>query len=302
VPQLAGADSFSWIRAGTIHRVDARRAAPERFEAAVYLVPAAEPRRGGACDGHREAVLAVCVVVAGGETAARCFSEDEVEGGRALAVTGRGMVHGVAPNGVVAATLRWDGGAVTAAVVDNAFEIAAPVEAGDSVRVEYERVDACRPAPELERAVPALRDGGWTTLPPAAENALPSGGTRQWASHLSGDELDVWVVARCDDGRQACVLAIYDDRWIAQPCGTAGEIRARGTYWLYPVAGRLGVAGMAPRGTTRVEAVLDGRNVFEVPLTGGVFAAILPPAFGSSVDPGEGDMTERLDIRFRDAP
>jgi hypothetical protein len=303
VPELAGADSFSWIPAGTIHRVDARRVAPELFSAEAYLVPAAEPRDGGTCDGRLDAVLAVCLVVVDDETVVRCFSEDEVEGGRALAVTGRGMIHGITPNGVVSATVRWDGGAVTARVVDNAFEIAAPVEAGDGVRVELERAEACRPAPELLEVVPALRDGRWTRLPAVAEDEMPTGGKRQWARHLGGDEFDVWVVARCDDAERACVLAIHDAaRVIAQPCGTAAEIRARGAHWLFPVAGRLGVAGVARPGTTRVEVVRDGSEVFEVPLTGGVFAAILPRDFGSSVDPGEGDMSDRLDIRFRDAP
>ena len=77
------------------------------------------------------------------------------------------------------------------------------------------------------------------------------------------------------------MVAIYDARWMAQPC--VEDIRKKGTWWLFPVAGRLGVAGLAPPGRTRLQVVRDGRDVHDVSVTGGVFAAILPPGFGSSI-------------------
>ena len=182
VPALAGADSFAWIRAGTIHRVGARRAAPDRFDAEVYLVPAAEPRRGGACDGHREAMLAVCLVAVGEETFVRCFSELEVEGGRAVAVTPAGVAYGVVPDRVERVTLGAPGETVSANVHDNAFELPIAAKAGDQVRMELARVRQCPPSDELLDAVPALRDGDWVTLPTAADEALPSGrGMPRWA-------------------------------------------------------------------------------------------------------------------------
>jgi hypothetical protein len=137
LPQLAGADSFAWIRAGTIHRVDARRAAAGQFGAEVYLVPAAEPRDGGTCEGRREAVLAVCLVVVDDETFVKCFMEDEVEGGRAVAVTPAGIAYGVVPDRVERVTLGAAGGTVSASVHDNAFEVAISAEAGEPVRMEW---------------------------------------------------------------------------------------------------------------------------------------------------------------------
>jgi hypothetical protein len=135
VPELAGADSFSWIPAGTIHRVDSRRAAPEQFDAEVYLVPAAEPRQGGACDGRLEAVLTVCLVAVGDETFVRCFPEDEVEGGRAVAVTPAGVAYGVVPDRVERVTLGAAGENVSANVHDNAFEMPIAAKVGDELRM-----------------------------------------------------------------------------------------------------------------------------------------------------------------------
>jgi hypothetical protein len=44
--------------------------------------------------------------------------------------------------------------------------------------------------------------------------------------------------------------------------------------------------------------VLDGDDVHEVPLTGGVFGGLLPASYGDSLD-GEGVPSERLVVRFR---
>jgi hypothetical protein len=284
VPPLAGADSYAWIPAGTIHRVDARRAAPEQFDAEVYLVPAAEPRRGGACDGHKEAVLAVCLVAVAGETVVRCFSEDEIEGGRAVAVTSAGVAYGVVPDRVERVTLEGGGETVSATVHDNAFEMPIAAKAGDDVRLSLTRVRQCRPSDELLDAVPALRDGGWVTLTAEAEAALPNGGMPRWGRRIeTDDELVLWVVAHCDAAERACIIALLDGL-IAHTCATAPEIRQRGLIGTFSVGEGVGVAGIAPAGADRAEAVSGDRSR-ELALTEGVYGAVLPPAFRPKEDP-----------------
>ena len=286
VPALAGADSFAWIRAGTIHRVGARRAAPDRFDAEVYLVPAAEPRRGGACDGHREAMLAVCLVAVGEETFVRCFSELEVEGGRAVAVTPAGVAYGVVPDRVERVTLGAPGETVSANVHDNAFEVPIAAKAGDQVRMELARARQCPPSDELLDAVPALRDGDWVTLPTAADEALPSGrGMPRWARRIeSGDGLELWVLAHCEGVERACVIAVLGGNWVAKPCATARELREHGLSWFFLVGDSRGVAGIAPPGT-RGAQVVEGERVHDLTITGGVFGDLLPPTFRPPADP-----------------
>jgi hypothetical protein len=298
LPALAGADSFSWIPAGTIFPTDARRAAPEQFDAEVYLVPAAEPRQGGTCDGRREAVLAVCLVVVDDETVVRCFEEDELEGGRAVAVTSAGVAYGVVPDPVERVTLDAPGENVSATVHDNAFEMPIAAKAGDQVRLELARIRQCRPSDELLDAVPALRDAGWVKLPSAAEDALPSGGMPRWARRIETDgELVLWVLAHCDAAERACVIGVLDGNWVAQPCATARELRQRGLRWTFPAGNRVGVAGIAPPGTRSAEAVRGDRSQ-ELALTGGVYGTVLPAAFGSA-DPARDGAIVDVVVRFR---
>ena len=254
-------------------------------------MPAAEPRRGGACDGHREAMLAVCLVAVGEETFVRCFSELEVEGGRAVAVTPAGVAYGVVPDRVERVTLGAPGETVSANVHDNAFELPIAAKAGDQVRMELARVRQCPPSDELLDAVPALRDGDWVTLPTAADEALPSGrGMPRWARRIEtgGGGLELWVLAHCEGVERACVIAVLGGNWVAKPCATARELREHGSSWSFLVSGGRGVVGMAPPGTREVQLVEDDR-VHDLPLTGGVFGGLLPPEFGDSVDPSEGE-------------
>jgi hypothetical protein len=298
VPALAGTDSFSWIRAGTIHRVDARRAAPEQFDAEVYVVPGAEPREGGTCDGELQAVMAVCLVVVDDQTFVKCFDEHEVEGGRAVAVTPDGVAYGVVPDRVERVLLDAPRENVSANVHDNVFSMPIAAEAGDEVRLELTRIRQCRPSDELLDAVPALRDGGWTTLPAEVEDALPSGDVPRWARRIdAGDGLELWVVAHCDAVESACVIAVMGGGWFAQPCGTAREIRRQGLRWTFPAGERAGVAGIAPPGTRRAEAV-RGDRALELPLTGGVYGTVFPAAFGRA-DPGDDGGIVDVIVRFR---
>jgi hypothetical protein len=274
--------------------VDARRATPEQFNAEVYLVPAAEPRQGGACDGRREAVLAVCLVVVEAETVVKCFDENEIEGGRAVAVTSAGVAYGVVPDRVERVTLDGPRENVTANVYDNAFSMPIAAKAGDDVRMELARVRQCRPSDELLDAVPALRDGGWATVPTEVEDALPSGGVLRWARRIdTGGRLDLWVLAHCDAAERACVIAVLPGTWVAQPCATAREVRQRGLSWTFATGDSVGVTGIAPPGTRRAEAVRGGRS-HELTLTAGVYGTVLPRAFRAA-DPANLDVT----VEFR---
>ena len=213
LPSLRGAESYSWIPLGTIHPDTSRRPAPGQFDTELHVVAGAEPRRGGSCEGELEADLGVCLVVGNGQPSVKCFANADVEAGRALAVTSRGTIHGLVPDGVASVTLHWNGGAHTVAVRGNVVEAQLPLEAGDTVRVDLEPGDACRPGRELLDAVPALRDAGWGMLPSV------DGGKWQWGRRLGGDELDVWVLAPCDE--RACVVTIHEARLFSERCGTA---------------------------------------------------------------------------------
>ena len=248
VPPLDGADSYSWIPVGTIFPDGSRRPTPEQFDAELYLVPAAEPRQGGACDGQLDAVLGVCLVVRTGETVVKCFSNADVSAGRALALTSPGVVHGIAPSGAARVTLHGGDETVSADVHENVYEIRAPVVAGEEIRLELERLEECDPSREVLDAVPALRDGAWQLLPAPAGEPMPDAGVRQWARRIqTGDEVEAWAIARCDSVQHACVLVVHGGNWVSQPCESPRDLR-NGTWEQFAVPGRVGVAGMAPPG------------------------------------------------------
>ena len=249
----------TWIPAGTIFAAGSRRAGAE-----LHLVPIAEPRRGGGCDGELQAALGVCLAV---DAVVKCFTDEEVEAGRALAVTSPGVVHGIAPDGVGRVTLHSGGKAFAADVHENAYEVAAPVAVGEDVRVELERLDECRPSSELLEALPALREGAWQALPGGA-------GLREWARRVeTGDALELWGVAHCDGAERACVVAVHGGKRVAEQCATAVELRA-GPWATFPVAGGVAIAGMAPPGTRGVQFV-SGDRVRDLPFAGGVFGGLL---------------------------
>jgi hypothetical protein len=283
MPSLTGADSYSWIPAGTIFPDGSRRPSPDQFDAELHLVPAAEPRQGGGCVGELQPELGVCLVVGAGDAVVKCFSDEDVEAGRALAVTSSGVVHGIAPDGVGRATLHFRGESIAAEVHENAYEIRAPVAAGDRVRLELERLEECRPSPELLDVVPALRDGTWQTLP---GDATPAAGVRQWARRIeAGGELELWAVARCDGVERACVLGVHAGKQMEGPCGTADEIRTRGAIsGMLPVGDGLVVMGLAPPRMRSAQAV-RGDRVLDLTFANGVFGGLLPAAFAQGGAP-----------------
>jgi hypothetical protein len=294
VPQLAGAVSYSWIPAGTIHLDGARRAASRQFSSAVHLVPVAEPRQGQRCDGHREAQLGACLVVAG---VAACFSDEEIQAGRAVVLTAPGVVHGIMPDGVARVTIDARRGDISADVHDNAFE--APLQAveGEQVRVALEHARQCNPSDALLEALPALRDGSARTLPPAVEEALPSGGAPHWVARVEGrGALELWALVRCEGAERACVVGVLEGDWVAQPCATAQEIR-RGVSWTFPTGTGVGVAGMAPPGAKVARASRRGKT-HEMEITGGVFGAVLPREFGAGDPDGDGAIVDFV-VEFR---
>jgi len=69
----------------------------------------------------------------------KCFSDEEVDAGRAVALTSPGVVRGIAPDGVTRVTLHAGGETVSADVHENAYEIAVSAAAGERVSVELER-------------------------------------------------------------------------------------------------------------------------------------------------------------------
>jgi hypothetical protein len=259
------------VPTGTIYPDGARRAGAEHFAADVHLVPIAEPREGGGCDGELQAQLGVCLVA---DAVVRCFSDEEVAAGRAVAVTSPGVVHGIAPDGVGRVTLHVGGETATADVHDNAYEISAPAAVGERVRLVLERTEECRPSPELLDALPVLRDGSW--------QALPAGtGVREWARRFAtGEGLELWAVAHCDGVEHACVVALHAGQQVAEPCATADQLRLSETSWLFEVTGgRRAIAGMAPPGTRGVQVVGGGR-VHDVAFAGGAYGGVLPPGVG----------------------
>ncbi len=202
-------------------------------------------------------------------------------------------MHGIAPDGAARVTLHGGGETVSADVHDNVYEIRAPVVSGEEIRLELERLEECRPSRELLEAVPALRDGAWQPLPPPAGDPMPYAGVRQWAQRIqTGDELELWAIARCDSVEHACVIGIHGGNWVAQPCESPRDLR-NGTWEMFAVPGRVGVAGMAPPGTRGVQFVKDGR-VHDVAFTGGAFGGLLPPVFGRSAD----DDWQNLRVRY----
>ena len=259
------------VPTGTIFPDGARRAGAEDFAADVHVVPIAEPREGGGCDGELQAALGVCLVA---DAVVRCFTDAEVAAGRALAVTSPGVVHGIAPDGVGRVTLHAGGEAFATDVQDNAYEISAPVEAGEHVRLALERTEECRPSPELLEVLPVLRDGGWQTVPAGT-------GVREWARRFeTGEGLELWAVAHCDGIEHACVVAIHSGKQVAEPCATADQLRRSETSWQFEVAGRQAIAGMAPPGTRGVQVVSGGR-VHDLAFAGGAYGGVLPPGVGS---------------------
>jgi hypothetical protein len=101
----------------------------------------------GGCDGERRPVdPGVCLIVGSEFVAVRCFGDQQVARGTAIAVAPvpaaktTDWVFGVVPDGVDRVRLSWAGGTATARVLDNGYDVRlAGVKPGDEVRVELER-------------------------------------------------------------------------------------------------------------------------------------------------------------------
>lgn len=311
LPALDGAEGTSWVPARTLLPDQVRRVGLGRFEAEVHIVPTLGVRSDGSCPAysggegdHRQGYEqeGVCLTVGSGKVSVRCFTDEAIREGRAVALTGPSAagrpadeVHGVVPDGVASVRLAWSGTTVRAAVVDNAFEARlAGVRSGERVTLAFsgpavaESRAACRPSPALLDAVPALRGDPPASAPPeqlADVVDVAPGLVDRWARVWGGgDGVSFWVTPqlRCgvtvaDD--RACVATVSDEESIVEGaiCADAATIRGRGTSEWVPVDERPVVAGFAPPGASAARIVLPDARDEVAPVRDGVFAAILDP-------------------------
>jgi LytR cell envelope-related transcriptional attenuator len=287
LPDLAG----EWLPATTIWPGESRRAGDD-----VHLVPADGIRADGACvppDEH-DGGTGVCLVVRETGVLVRCFDTATIAAGRAVALTGRDRVHGIAPDGVKHLKLAWSGGAADADVTDNVYAAHTPgLEEGDAVRVIVQRPSqGCVPSRELLAAVPALAAASGDEPPPAVAEAMTREGARgawrRWARLArDGDDFEVWVAPNmpCDNPRkreeEACLVAIRPDEASGVLCVWPGET---GSSLVVPGAERVTIAGFAPPGAGTLTVTRPGRATLETTAVGGVFGMVLPEPFGTTGD------------------
>jgi hypothetical protein len=255
----------------------------------LWVVPVVGPN----CRGSRDTLVGgVCLVARAEHPVARCFSDAEVNAGKAIALTAPGTVAGIVPDGFTAVSV--DG--ITADVADNVFQAqVAGVEAGHQVRVRLAGVPrVCAPSQRAYAAVPALGQPPTGNPTRDLEIAMADNGNRgAWRDSAreitSRDGLHVWVVPDepCDrpsqDDERVCLLP--DGGSLA--CETPAVLARRGMIVRFRLHGRQGVAGVVPAGTRRVEAQIRGLVSPLVP-TGGVY-----------VDTLQGRPSDRIEVRLR---
>lgn len=237
---------------------------------------------------------------------ARCFSDDAIESGRAIALAGPGMVRGIAPDGVDRVRLDWRGGSVSVDVTKNAYVAQLPgAREGDVVQVALAgpAVDGadCAPSEELYEAAPALRSAAAEPLPdgvtmPEAGVASRRHSRRVWTA---GD-LELWVVPvlPCDRGRgqeTVCVVAALDTGSTAT-CNRPANVRRRGMWLWGPEGGPAVVAGLAATGADRAVLTSGDVSPHVVTVTDGVFATVLPKRFTTSGVPTKVDFFRGSDV------
>ncbi len=113
LPAFDGSTGTSWVPATTLLPSEVRRPGAGRLEAEVHLVPTVGVRLGGECDPDpsRDRGEGLCLTVGVGPSlVVRCFDEDAILAGRAIALTGPGLAHGFVPDGVARVGVRWPGG------------------------------------------------------------------------------------------------------------------------------------------------------------------------------------------------
>jgi hypothetical protein len=116
-----------------VGRFDPR--APRRTATGVVLVPSSRVAANGGC-GFDDAP-GLCVVAEQREF--RCFTLEDVRGGRAIARTGNGAVVGVVPDGIGAVTVDGDGARVRADVRENVYQAPLGDLPGTRLRITLER-------------------------------------------------------------------------------------------------------------------------------------------------------------------
>jgi hypothetical protein len=253
----------------------------------------------GDCDAARRPLdPGVCLIVGRESVAARCFGDQEVARGTAIAVAPlpaaktTDWVFGIAPDGVERVKLTWAGGTVTARVADNGYDARLDgVKAGDQVRIELERPEGgCDPSQKAIEAAPAVVEGELAGRSRALEDAMAEHGNggawRAYARVVTvRDGLKVWVVPdmpcdRATDGpERVCILPTGGSLL----CGRPSSVQRRGISIQFGQGALTTVAGIAPSGVryadVRVRDVVDS-----VPVKDGVFGARIVDRSNDPVD------------------
>jgi hypothetical protein len=244
----------------------------------------------GRCDAEQRPLdPGACLIVGNEVVAARCFGDEEVARGTAIAVAPvpaaktTDWVYGIAPDGVDRVRLSWQGGTVTTRVLENGYATRlVGVKAGDGVRVELvPSASGCGPSEAAYRAVAALRDAPAAETPAALEHAMADlgshGAWRRYArvvGHRDGVEL--WVVPDLPCDRPAAA----EERVCILPtggsllCDTPDTLRRRGAWIKYGQGALTTVAGIAPAGA-RYADVRIRDLVHPFPVRHGVFGGMI---------------------------
>ena len=302
------APSLSWIPAETAYPKGTREVGPGHFAAKVRLIPVAGLRES--CQAPRGDADGVCLIAGARDATFRCFSTEEIDRGAAIVLTGRALAHGIVPDGVGRVRVEWDGGAVGAETMDNAYELRAPgLREGDEVRVHFERESTlarCAPSSAAMAAVPLLRAESRGEPPTGVVKAMEYEGARgAWRAHARMTDTDmglqIWVAPDmpCDNPRakaeRVCLVLVGDDLNRGFICARPRRIAERGVWFPFPNEdARTGVAGMARSGTGEMATVYDGDDETTIQVTDGVFAAVLPAWSRSGGRP--------IEVRFADGP
>jgi hypothetical protein len=110
LPDVTRTDRYSWLPATTVLPTESRRVGLGRFAAEVHLVPTLgvrTDRRCGADPSGSEGPRVCLTAGTGREVGVCCFTDEAIQSGRALALTGgrggrpAGEVHGIVPDRVV---------------------------------------------------------------------------------------------------------------------------------------------------------------------------------------------------------
>jgi hypothetical protein len=288
VPPPQG-NAITWLPVTTFDPAETRLAGAGTLPTSVHLVPTLGIPAGDRCgtDGGP----GVCLV--GGGPEFRCFARADVDAGRALALTGGGIVVGVVPDGTARVELSAGAASAAAEVVENVFAAPLDVAAGAVIAVTMVPVPPCvrSVSPRLRAGVTALErePGSRGDLPAAARDvlrewgwqldAVVEAGARRWGG---GDGVEYWavpVVPRGDEGcapaSRVCIVAVPEHARADAQC-VLDEPPDATSWRLTPLLPtRAAIYGIVPDGVTGARVTIGGRSA-EVEARDNVIAGVLP--------------------------